>query len=240
MHQENAVFSAPENPETRIWRYVDLSKYMSLLLRAKLFFPTASRLRESDPHEGAIGAASIAELNRVYQQIASQYDPEVEQELKSRKINVVYPSTVESLWASHFAPENDHARVKLLSCWHMNPSESMAMWQQYAGRGRGIAIASTYARLRDAFSASPVKIHIGKVRYVDDYATDPEPMTNAFAALLAKRVAFRHEQELRAVAWWHDSSTGEWFRYGLGDLPAGFSGQHIAVDLNTLVEQVRN
>src|SRR5258705_185923 len=35
--------------------------------------------------------------------------------------------------------------------WHMNEFESAAMWQLYANFDEGIAIRSTYKRLRDCF-----------------------------------------------------------------------------------------
>lgn len=45
------VHSLPD-PDTRIWRYVDLTKFLDMLSRRKLYFARLDRL--GDPFEGAI------------------------------------------------------------------------------------------------------------------------------------------------------------------------------------------
>lgn len=50
------------------------------------------------------------------------------------------------------------------SCWRASDDESEAMWQRYCPSGQGVAIQTTYAKLRDSL---PDHTHIGLVSYID-------------------------------------------------------------------------
>jgi Protein of unknown function (DUF2971) len=52
VHEEHPAFDPPEDPDGPIWRFTDLAKFLSLLLRRELYFHR-SDLQE-DPFEGAI------------------------------------------------------------------------------------------------------------------------------------------------------------------------------------------
>jgi hypothetical protein len=81
--------------------------------------------------------------------------------------------------------ENKRHKV-ILHCWHMNESESAAMWNSYTKRNYGIAIKTTFRRLSDSLDkANSDAISIGMVKYVD---YDKEWMDQSF----------EHEKELRA------------------------------------------
>ncbi|SRR6266545_429876 len=81
-----------------------------------------------------------------------------------------------------------------VSCWNMSEYENASLWQVY---GRGIAIRSTFARLRESLICTD-PVYIGVVNYID-YRRDSFPEGNAFTPLLHKRLYFENERELRAV-----------------------------------------
>ncbi len=64
-------------------------------------------------------------------------------------------------------------------------------------RGHGIAIVSTYGRMRSAIEGED-EVFIGRVHYVD-YDNDWIAEGNGFAPFMHKRRSFQHEQEVRAV-----------------------------------------
>ena len=54
--------------------------------------------------------------------------------------------------------------------WHMNAHESATMWDLYARAGQGVAIGSTYERLRDAFAPAGQDVMIGTLLAVPGQA----------------------------------------------------------------------
>jgi len=43
-------------------------------------------------------------------------------------------------------------KFNAINCWHMNDHESAAMWKLYLKSDEGIAIQSTYRKLKDAIT----------------------------------------------------------------------------------------
>src|SRR5258708_501151 len=65
------------DPQTKIWRYMDFTKYVSLLQSSKLFFPQMSQLE--DKYEGSLTAIEPEDLARsdnlagMLQPVSQQY-----------------------------------------------------------------------------------------------------------------------------------------------------------------------
>jgi hypothetical protein len=82
-----------------------------------------------------------------------------------------------------------------ITCWHLNPNESDAMWQIYSRRNEYmVAIETTVERLDKALGDHSDN-EIGKVNYVD-YKKFYDPTERAF---WYKRESFAHEREVRAI-----------------------------------------
>jgi len=110
----------PKNENAAIWRYMDFTKFVSLLDRQQLFFSRTDKL--GDPFEGSCPKRNLeprAELMGDTSERISEY----------------------SKWIREFTAVN---------CWHMNKYESAAMWKLYLKSDEGIAIKSTFRRLRDS------------------------------------------------------------------------------------------
>jgi hypothetical protein len=181
--ERHPVFTRPSNPETRIWRYIDFTKFVDLLERRSLFFSRADSM--DDPFEGAYGYP-----NR---------DERLLMMLEAMPTMTVGPEQ----WLKNMASGTEAAkRMVYLNCWHMNESESMAMWKLYTRTNESIAIRSTYQRLRSCLPGKEIAaqriVYIGMVKYVD-YNTTAIPIGNTFDPFVRKRKSFEHERELRAL-----------------------------------------
>jgi hypothetical protein len=206
------VFVPPENRDVPIWRYMDFSKYVSLLDRQALFFARADLL--GDPFEGSVGA-----LNLALRQESFARSPDAPKDAFDK-----FAATISKFF------ENQR-RWTFVNCWHMNDHESAAMWRLYAQSNEAIAIQSTYALLDECLPAIAVgesPIFVGQVQYVD-YATEAVPDGNAYYPFVHKRKSYAHEHEVRAV--FQD--------FRPPDQQFGGPGLNVPVDLPKLVRCVR-
>ncbi len=152
----------------KIWRYVDLAKFVHMLATGTLYFPCPTT-ELKDPYEGSLPRSHIEAEMQIVRGILD--------ELKT---------TLDSIAALHPTRDRaplDHvleeAQRKLnvqklrreatdnfgVSCWHINEHESEAMWQLYTAAGQGIAIESTKAKLESALRGEG--IIVDQVRYMD-------------------------------------------------------------------------
>lgn len=169
MYKEHPAFNAPQS-DAVLWRYMDFTKFVSLLEKQALFFARADKL--GDPFEG-----SVSKLNEILGPI-------------------IYKDKISALRAlARWTKES--RRFTLINCWHENPHESEAMWRLYTGEKDGIAIKTDFNSFKMSFTCSE-DIYIGKVSYID-YNSHFIPESNAFFPYLHKRKSFEHEREIRAI-----------------------------------------
>ncbi len=137
MFQAHPDFETPPD-EARVWRYMDVGRFLALLKTKVLYFARTSEL--NDPWEGAPPVA-----------------------LTKRIVSTVRPQDSVRV-VSLFKSVAEHA---VLNCWHENEHESVAMWSLYTTGREGVAIQTTIKRLKDAFQAEQCGVTIARVRYVD-------------------------------------------------------------------------
>ena len=106
------------------------------------------------------------------------------------------------------------------------------MWELYLKSNEGIAIRSTFGRLKNSFSKSKkYEVYIGNIQYIR-YTKDTIPEGTLYPYFY-KRKSFEYEQELRAVI--------QDFSYEMdidSDEYPNKSGLHIPVDLETLIDKI--
>ncbi len=209
--EEQVTFVHPKNADTPIWRYMDFTKYVSMLENQGLFFAKPESL--GDPFEGSYPRKSV------------------EQRLKKLMATGLFKSEKDAgsqiEWAKTLRP------YMLVNCWHLNDLESAAMWKLYTKSNESIALRSTYKWLR---SVLPQYVEIGMVNYID-YDHEYIPVRNVFSPFIYKRKSFEHERELRALLWLLDPAAG--YLPAIGPLPPPpVKGRWQTVDLNTLIESV--
>jgi hypothetical protein len=182
MYKQHRSFSFPEDDSIKIWRYMDFTKFVSMLESTSLYFARADQLE--DPYENAIPKCNQDAWAKVLKQPSI---PEIEP-LDQQGVKLFL---------------NDVLAMRLelyVNCWHMNSHQSAAMWKLYLKSDEGIAIQSTAKQFACAFSSYPKDVFIGEVSYID-YETDIIPDMNTLAYIVRKRISFAHERELRAVVW---------------------------------------
>lgn len=172
MEKSKPLFPQPSDFSTKVWRYLDLAKAVSLLQTGELFFCRLDSF--SDQHEGAITRPMSHSVVKMAAGLGS-------------------PDTAEMLTIGRRCTR----KLVYANCWHLNPTESEAMWQLYSPNNQGIAIQTTYQKLASGFLNSGNSL-IGMVTYID-YELDRFTMNNFLEAFMHKRQAFSHEQEVRML-----------------------------------------
>ena len=209
MYREHESFSPPP-PDATLWRYVDFTKFVSLLEQSALFFSRADKL--GDPFEGSL---SNVNLNTT----------------PALALGLSCPSWYlehrQAIWM-------DHRRYITVNCWHWSEYESAAMWSAYAREQYGIAIRTDFKRLCDSFT-DEVDIFVGRVHYVD-YNKTLIPEENVLSAYLHKRKSFEHEREVRAVIMEVPLVEDNGIVQPSPDIPE--YGRYCTVNLGTLIQQV--
>jgi hypothetical protein len=162
------------NNNQMIWRYMDFTKFASLLINSALFFTKSNKFE--DPFEGR-----YSELNRIFRDESLDSDQN-------------------ELFISGLFRFNENVRKNILiNCWHMNDYESAGMWKFYSSN-EGIAIQTSTKNLCDSFQKTEEEIFIGEVDYID-HNIQALPMRNGLDPFFFKRKSFEHEKEIRAIIW---------------------------------------
>ena len=198
--------------ETTIWRYMDLSRLVSLLATGSLWFAKAATFND-DPYEGfgraarftvPVGDNSPKCIARVEPGGAetSQTLPEMLAEVSGRSAEIV-----------------EKARQHIyVNSWCRDAGESMAMWEIYGSHGLGVAVKSSVGQYKRAakFKVDPSHYLFGNVTYHSNIECAPELqrdftkavplpgpglMTKILPLGLNKRDCYKYEQEWRAVVY---------------------------------------
>jgi hydroxymethylpyrimidine pyrophosphatase-like HAD family hydrolase len=176
MYKTHPVFEEPEDPNVKIWRYLRYDHLMSTLEKRALFFPSIHKLGEEDPFEGSYPEPHRQFFNKAWED-------------RGRMLN--FPKPILSDMKEHDQKVRRWLMERIIvNCWHMNDYESAAMWKIYAGGKKGIAIQSTFKRLKESFKDNKEDdVHIGKVKYID-YTKNTIPRDNGFYPCVYKRKSF--------------------------------------------------
>jgi hypothetical protein len=84
-----------------------------------------------------------------------------------------------------------------VNCWHMNDTESAAMWRLYSKSNEAIAVKSTFGLLDKCVGDH---CYVGQVKYLDyDGYADLIEGWDALSPFVHKRKSFEHEKELRVL-----------------------------------------
>lgn len=213
-------FESPE-PEARLWRFMDLAKFVSLLSTRKLYFTRLSDF--ADVYEGAVcsakGKDNYEQQDHFIRRIVTAAD------MKSLGMN---PTEEEVEMKTEESRKNAEKNRRLMrdltyvNCWSMNEVESEAMWRLYSRDMRcGVAIQTTFERLFFSLDAMS-NFEMGKVNYVN---FDENFVVRGGEAVWYKRKSLEYEHEVRAIVQKIPNSN------------AIFSNE-MAVDLDKLIERV--
>lgn len=205
------IFLKPEDKNCRVWRYMDLIKFISLLDSGALYFTRFDKFEDS--LEGYIPLK-----NR--QAIIGKNDP--------------------NIYENMFSNIKSFNRCHYFNCWHINEFESYLMWKSYTDKKTGIAIKSTYSKLKSSFNTAP-EIKFGIVKYQDNIKTPiqnrdgEDDNIHIYYPLFTKNSSYSSEKELRLMHQAKDDSNSSCHDVFT---PKYEHGVLINVNLSTLIESV--
>ena len=157
-----------------IWRYIDFTKFVSLLDRSALFFARADKFK--DQFEGSWTKNNFERMTTALKNVdvlGADYTREFFKKLRE---------------------------YTYINCWHLSAEESAALWKLYLKSDEGIAIRSTLLHLKSELGRNCRKndLYIRKVKYIN-HKTYDMPEGNMLAPFIHKRTSFTHEKEVRAI-----------------------------------------
>ena len=193
--KEHSEFMPPDSPDAKIWRYMDLAKFLSLLNQRCLYFSRLDRLSEFDPFEGYYTHLNLAFDKLRFEDMSAEW-----KESTGIKDEKIFSSITETNKSSRELVKY-HRSVTFVNSWHIKEHESAAMWKVYLSNNEGIAIQSTYQRLMESLASyNDFEVYVGKIKYID-YEKEAIPMGNLISPFMYKRKSFEYEDELRALIW---------------------------------------
>lgn len=225
--KEHMEFLPPKSPDAKIWRYMDLAKFLFLLDRSCLYFTRVDTLSEFDPFEGYYTHRNLDFDNLKFEQLSEKFKES--SGLKNKKL---FEQVVRANKSLRNFVKNERSTTYVNS-WHIKEHESAAMWKIYLNSNEGIAIQSTYRRLIASLSSySDFDIFIGKIKYID-YEKEEIPHGNLLSPFMYKRKNFEHEDELRSLIW-----TRQGGKNPQGDKFLAEFGLYVQTDIQLLIENI--
>ena len=202
-------FSGPHFNK-KIWRYMDLPKFIDLITTSQLYFGNLSKM--TDQFEGIIPERNLNRERKRLSNMEYLSNEEIEQRV---------------VWEAD--------RVKsfkdftLVNCWSQNDDESYALWKIFLGGSPyGVAIRSWVRELKKAF-IDDTEIFIGTVNY-DNVI---EGTINQDNVILRKSPFYKYEEEVRLYLK-NQFITNEDGK----NVPKYPSGNRIDVNLELLVNEI--
>ncbi|PHM22852.1 hypothetical protein [Xenorhabdus budapestensis] len=204
--------------KTKLWRYMDFTKYVSLLSSKSIYFTRTDCFE--DLYEGAKG------IKKNKERWESHYLEFFRRAIMNPPEGYVCELSKEEIEkdAQRLLKEMEiggktHKESTFVNCWHESEHESEAMWRLYSSfLPNAVAIRTSYKGLYESLGRDP-SINIGRVKYIDFNQNYAGP-NNAF---WRKRKSFEHEKEVRAL---------------LTDMKCKGQGKLLPCNLDLLIEDV--
>ena len=196
MYREHHLLETPPD-DAKLWRYVDLSHFLSFLSRRSLYFAKLTEF--DDAWEGAISEGVKEGYKRALLHSIEKMAPKTAP--ASEKLIAM---EISKPVAEGFAELHAGVRKAIygINCWHSNDVESVAMWKLYTRGKDGVAIQTTVSGLKSCLSHESRDIFIARVHYSDHeiLPTKKELIsTHRMIPIVTKRRSYAHESEVRVI-----------------------------------------
>jgi hypothetical protein len=196
-------------PNSKVWRYMDYSKFIRLISNAELYFVRIDHL--TDKYEGTLSQNIIDDVYNQYNKIVDFYEPPEVAKLKA--LNDI----------SHM---KKYDKYTLVNCWAQNSDECYALWKIYLGcQPFGVSIQTRFKNLQMAVLDNNISVVSKKVYY--------SPVVKAAkmsSVYYRKSKYYKFENEVRLAIF------SQWVKFA-GE-PKFVKGTNIKVDLNKLIEKI--
>lgn len=161
--------------EQRLWRYIDLWKFKSLIDKSALYFRRADKL--PDVGEGKLSKEGVRGT------LPSQIE-----------FNAAYNIASQG-WAVDSKAHEVTRSCMFINCWSIGETETIRMWHDYTTSADSLAISTTFDRLMRALGGE--NILVSRVKYVDE--TTPRAEFFHTTPFFYKDVSYSFENELRLL-----------------------------------------
>ena len=194
--------------DTVIWKYIDLSKFISLISSHSLWFARLDYNWGVDPFEGKIPKAQweVMRNDITTTNFAPQFVGNNKYQLGGTKedgmTQIPHADVIEgNIELQKFLHENT-VYNSYITCWNVSPNESYHMWKLYCNHHNGIAVKSTIGRLKEALGENKnYSIIGGLVEYLDYNTGVPKVSNNAISHVFCKTLPYSFENEFRLCLW---------------------------------------
>lgn len=178
------------NDNEKVWRYLSFYKFIWLLENRQLYLPNITSL--GDPFEGSLPKNTINDFEEKFEEWITMWN---NQPLSGDLLSY-YKNKLNDLEEKRrLLRDNTY-----VSCWSIRESESEALWKIYCKLNDGVAVKTTYKKLKKVAS-SDIGI-IGKVQYID-YSSDSFEYAHPVSPFMYKRNSFDYEGEVRIIISYH-------------------------------------
>jgi hypothetical protein len=165
----------PMSDDAKVWRYMSFSRFIWLLQKKQLWLSRADRL--GDPWE-------ISLANNQLEHVISRHPiTPITEGIRPRENAMQRSVRINKLWRQR----------TFVSCWNASDHESHALWRIYCGSSDGVALQTTFDRLRESVGGLPVY----RVAYEIPGMRKQTP--TLVDLVTKKRPMFAYEQEVRVV-----------------------------------------
>jgi hypothetical protein len=184
-------YSQKEPPsEAVIWRFLDLRKFRDLMANQELYFRRADLY--DDQSEGLPPEQYVRRVLGL--------DP--------------YDIKDEVALNNHLGSLAQSREMHFITCWYLYRKEDLAIWERYGPDG--VAVTSTYGRLKESLDGIPDDTHIGLIHYGTAHLTD---RFNAMQFITTKQEKYADECEVRAILTSNDPLDGGNRHFDLNGFP---------------------
>lgn len=163
--------------DTKLWRYMDLAKFASLLHTKALWLARSDTFR--DQGEGQFPPEMKEAIERAYEEFESAAESPIQNADDFRD----------------FLCKNAY-----VSCWHKNANENMVMWEIYGRDSNSLAVQTTVGKIKSNISNAKMfarDFYLKEVNY--NKAEDIKGRLDYIDPFFIKRPHFKFEQEARIV-----------------------------------------
>lgn len=172
-----------------LWRYMDFTKFYSLLSKRALYFPPGELLRSVEPYELRTPISLLQRMRKSADAVQNPPNARVD----------------EFEWES--SDERHHLEDIGILCWHVNNEENNALWKIYVGSGQGVAIRTTLGAIRKSLQYRRRTISGGLVEYIDyEYDTYIRiGSSSGYERIFHKAKFYEYEREFRMMYYFPDT-----------------------------------
>jgi hypothetical protein len=212
------VFSSDE--KTLISKYIDLTKFLSLLSTKALFFCRLDKLE--DQFEGTTAKKNFDLRIQWYKQTNHYMQTPLNNEQILQQVEEMYEY------------EKKVKEVNCVCCWNKADNESAALWKIYSDFGKGIMIKSSVKNLVKSFENTPESIRLSAIKYLD-YENELMLDGNSMYPITHKQIAYKYEEEIRLIYEVDFPQIGKTYDWNKEEIK---EGKLLKVDLENLIDEI--